>query len=145
MLSRYLKLAGIDSSSTEFIFRQVTFLKKTNSYMLRKCDKPLSYTRAREIILSALVSASTDLSLVFTAYVQVEPPQQLLLALMTAFLRNTEGGGQKKLKMVMLRKAYKKNYLFQKILVSDKHFVNTFLFFHSKPFFIIDISERFVS
>ncbi|KAK3100534.1 hypothetical protein FSP39_021460 [Pinctada imbricata] len=62
MLSRYLKLAGIDSSSTEFIFRQVTFLKKTNSYMLRKCDKPLSYTRAREIILSALESIGLDQS-----------------------------------------------------------------------------------
>ena len=66
-MSRYYvvkisKLAGIFPSSKEFIFRQVTFLKKTNSYILRKGDKPLSYTRARKVILSGLESIGLDQS-----------------------------------------------------------------------------------
>ncbi|KAK3083764.1 hypothetical protein FSP39_002804, partial [Pinctada imbricata] len=62
MLIRYLKLANIESSSSEYLFRQITFMKKTHSYQLRKTDKPLSYTRAREIILFCLKSVGLDCS-----------------------------------------------------------------------------------
>ena len=60
MLCRYLDMAGIESTSDEHIFRQITYLKKSNSYKLRNTMKPLSYTRAREIILSALEEIGLD-------------------------------------------------------------------------------------
>lgn len=59
-LRRYLKLAGIESSSDEYIFRQITYLKKAASFKLRHTNKPLSYTRTREIILSALEDIGLD-------------------------------------------------------------------------------------
>ena len=62
MLSRYLQMAGIISTSDEYIFRQITFLKKSNSYKLRDVTKPLSYTRAREIILAGLEGIGLDKS-----------------------------------------------------------------------------------
>ena len=60
ILCRYLDMAGIKCYSNEFIFRQITYLKKSNSYRLRDTKKPLSYTRAREIILSALEDIGLD-------------------------------------------------------------------------------------
>ncbi|XP_071124201.1 uncharacterized protein [Mytilus edulis] len=59
MLERYLKLASITSNSEEFIFRSVNFCKSDNSYKLRSTG-PLSYTRAREILLSSLQSIGLD-------------------------------------------------------------------------------------
>ena len=55
-LERYLSLAKIKNSSDEFIFRNISFMKKDNSYKLRSLNRPLCYTRAREILLSALES-----------------------------------------------------------------------------------------
>ena len=62
MLSRYLQMAGIISTSDEYIFRQITFLKKSNSYKLRDVTKSLSYTRAREIILASFEGIGLDKS-----------------------------------------------------------------------------------
>ena len=56
MLSRYLKQAAIPPGSNEYIFRQLTYMKKTNTYKLRSNDKPISYTRTREFILTAFES-----------------------------------------------------------------------------------------
>lgn len=61
MIEKYLDLSKIDSTSNEFIFRSLSFCKKSGSYILRG-DKPLSYTRAREILLSALESIGLDKS-----------------------------------------------------------------------------------
>lgn len=61
MLNRYLIKAGIDPCSDEFIFRGVTFCKSTNSYRL-KGNSPLSYTRAREIVLDVLSKVGLDKS-----------------------------------------------------------------------------------
>ncbi|CAG2200459.1 unnamed protein product [Mytilus edulis] len=54
MLKRYLEAANISISSDEFIFRAISFLKSRNSHILCKANKPLSYTRARELLLSTL-------------------------------------------------------------------------------------------
>lgn len=59
MLERYLKVASITSNSDELIFSSVIFIKLDNSYKLRS-TYPLSYTRAREILLSGLQSISLD-------------------------------------------------------------------------------------
>lgn len=61
MIERYLKSAVIDEFSNEFIFRSVTFHKRKNMYTL-KGKTPLSYTRAREILLDALQSIGLDKS-----------------------------------------------------------------------------------
>ena len=61
MLNRYLKLASICDHSSEFIFRSVSFCKSSNSYKLRNTGH-ISYTRAREILLSALEDIGIDKS-----------------------------------------------------------------------------------
>ena len=62
MLRRYLTLAHIEPDSTDFIFRGLTYCKGSNSYMLRKHRK-LSYSTAREVLLSALQSLGLDKSM----------------------------------------------------------------------------------
>ena len=57
----YLQKAGIPSESDCYIFRATTFCKKNNCYRLRNSG-PLSYTRARELLLSALESLGIDKS-----------------------------------------------------------------------------------
>lgn len=61
MLKLYLQVAVIASDSDCFIFRAVTFCKKSGSYKLRKSG-PLSYSRAREILLDALENVGVDKS-----------------------------------------------------------------------------------
>jgi hypothetical protein len=61
LLRWYLALANIEPDSTAFIFRGLTYCKCPNSYMLRKCSK-LSYSTAREALLSALQSLGLDRS-----------------------------------------------------------------------------------
>ena len=53
MLRRYIIEANIEDNSSEFIFRQLSFCKTLNKYKLRKSG-PLSYTRAREILLEKM-------------------------------------------------------------------------------------------
>ena len=61
MLKMYLQKAGIPSESDCYIFRAITFCKKNNCYRLRNSG-PLSYTRARDLLLSALESLGIDKS-----------------------------------------------------------------------------------
>ena len=61
MLETYLNQANIKHDSIEFIFRSVVYRKKTNTYVLRG-HAPLSYTRAREVLLEALESLGLDKS-----------------------------------------------------------------------------------
>lgn len=61
MTSRYLEKANILSDSGEYIFRSLTFSSKSMSYSLRGL-KPISYTRAREILHEKLESIGLDSS-----------------------------------------------------------------------------------
>lgn len=65
LLKRYLSSCGmLDNSESEmFIFRSLSYLKKSNSYMLRKENHSLSYTRTREILLSMLSSLGLNTKL----------------------------------------------------------------------------------
>lgn len=56
---RYLEMANIDVHSDEFIFRSIAYCKSSQSYVL-KGKTCLSYTRAREILLSSLESIGLD-------------------------------------------------------------------------------------
>ena len=49
-----MEKADISENSNEFIFRQLTYFKKLGTYKLRSVDKPISYSRSREIILKEL-------------------------------------------------------------------------------------------
>ena len=53
LLQRYLKAAKLgDTSEDQYIFRSVNYRRKTNTYCLRKSSYgPISYTRAREVVL----------------------------------------------------------------------------------------------
>lgn len=59
MLERYLKLADIQKTSREFIFRPLYLCKSENTFKLRPTGQ-LTYTRAREIFISALQSIGLD-------------------------------------------------------------------------------------
>ena len=58
-LLRYIKLAGLRFGSDEYVFRSVRFFKSKNVYKLVSVNKPLSYTRARELLITCL----TDIGL----------------------------------------------------------------------------------
>lgn len=58
MLIRYCNLAKIPESSSDYIFRPLSFCKSSNTYILRKGN--LSYTTARSMLLSALDSLGLD-------------------------------------------------------------------------------------
>ena len=51
---RYLELENISVGSDEYIFRSVRFFKSQNLYKLVSSNRPLSYTRARKILISSL-------------------------------------------------------------------------------------------
>lgn len=61
MLKLYLKIADIASDSDCFIFRAVTFCKKSGKYKLRDSGT-LSYSSARELLLEALENVGVDKS-----------------------------------------------------------------------------------
>lgn len=61
MLSRYLLLANISEGSNDYIFRPISYCSKSKTYRLRKSGI-LSYTTAREILLSALSSIGLEKS-----------------------------------------------------------------------------------
>lgn len=52
----YLQLAELSDKPDKFIFRSLRYLKSQKCHKLCVINKPLSYTRAREILLEALSS-----------------------------------------------------------------------------------------
>ena len=59
MLLKYINLAGIQLNDDNFIFRQVSFCRKSQKYILRNSGK-LSYTRVRELLLEKLRTLGVD-------------------------------------------------------------------------------------
>lgn len=66
MLEHYMKLAKISENSDEFIFRSLSYCSKSDTYKLRK-NLPLSYTRAREVLLNALETIGLDKKTVWSS------------------------------------------------------------------------------
>ncbi|XP_062612565.1 integrase/recombinase xerD homolog [Saccostrea cucullata] len=56
----YLQLAGISGKPDDFIFRSVRYFKSANCHRLCNINKPISYTRAREILLDSLSTIGVD-------------------------------------------------------------------------------------
>lgn len=46
--------------SDQYVFRSVRFLKSRNSYKLAEVNRPLSYTRDRELLLGTLTAIGLD-------------------------------------------------------------------------------------
>ncbi|KAK3090957.1 hypothetical protein FSP39_011926, partial [Pinctada imbricata] len=59
-LKLYLDLAGISKRPEDFIFRSIRYFKSSDSYKLCSCNRPISYTRARELLRDALASVGLD-------------------------------------------------------------------------------------
>ena len=59
ILKDYMSLANLENSDSGFLFRQLSFCKKTQNYKIRKVGK-LSYTRVRELLLEKLVFLGLD-------------------------------------------------------------------------------------
>ena len=59
-LKKYLDLADLHLESDLFIFRPLTFFKSKGVYKLNKNNTPLSYTRARELLLGSLEEIGLD-------------------------------------------------------------------------------------
>ncbi|XP_069109457.1 integrase/recombinase xerD homolog [Argopecten irradians] len=57
----YLKLAGISVDSEEFVFRNLTKMA-SGRYSLRNVDKPMTYSRFREIFIEAFTTIVQDIS-----------------------------------------------------------------------------------
>ena len=53
ILSRYFHLAVLNCYSSDFVFRNLVYHKSTLSYSLG--SRPISYSRARELLLNSLV------------------------------------------------------------------------------------------
>ena len=69
-LQTYLNIAKINKNLEEFIFRSVTSHKNHQHRTLRKKNVPLSYTRARELFLYAMLWAWREKNFDYIAFVQ---------------------------------------------------------------------------
>ncbi|XP_071139880.1 integrase/recombinase xerD homolog [Mytilus edulis] len=62
-LLTYINLAKLALDSNQYVFRSVRFFKSVNSYKLAEVNRPLSYTRARELLLGTLTAIGLDCKL----------------------------------------------------------------------------------
>lgn len=53
-LEEYLISFGVEVNSSDYFFRFLTFCENTCVYKVRRDNRPLSYTRVREIVYSLL-------------------------------------------------------------------------------------------
>ena len=60
-MKHYLSLAEISQKPDEYVFRSIRYFKSLGKYKLCTINKPLSYTRAREILLQALSELGLDI------------------------------------------------------------------------------------
>lgn len=59
-MKHYLKLTGLAEKPEDYIFRSIRFFKSVKGYSLCSINKPISYTRAREILFEVLSSIGLD-------------------------------------------------------------------------------------
>ena len=63
LLANYCKIADLRANSDEYSFRSLQFNENLNKNTLIGINKPLSYTRARELLLKTLGSIRCDKSM----------------------------------------------------------------------------------
>ena len=61
-LKRYIEFTDLKYNSDEYIFRSLSFFKSKGVHKLCTRNVPLSYTRARQILLSSLDRVGLDKS-----------------------------------------------------------------------------------
>ena len=69
------------ADSDEYIFRSLQFNKNLNKNTLNGINKPLSYTRARELLFKALVSIGCDKSMFGLHSLRVEELHKLQITM----------------------------------------------------------------
>lgn len=61
-LNKFIDMLWLEKISGDYLFTAINFLKSRNVYIASNKFKPLSYTRAREILLSSLKEIDLDSS-----------------------------------------------------------------------------------
>ena len=101
-----------------FLFRSISFLKKSNTFILRKKNEKLSYTRAREIVRSALATLGVNnRTFGLHSFRSGGATAHASSVYQIDFLKSMAVGNQKTKKMDMYVKIYKENYQFLKTSV----------------------------
>lgn len=59
---RYIQAADLGFHTDQYVFKDVSFHKLTGKYKLGNINRPLSYTRTREIFLNAISTIGLDKS-----------------------------------------------------------------------------------
>lgn len=59
-LKKYISLLQLNVSASDYLFTAITYKKSLGGFKVVNASKPLSYTRAREILLSALSNVGLD-------------------------------------------------------------------------------------
>ena len=96
LTQRYFSIASFSAESEDLIFRQLTFCSGDKSYKFRGSD-PLSYSRAREIVLSTFDAIGLPKKImVFIALEQEVPLLQLMHKSPIDYLKGTVDGSQMK-------------------------------------------------
>lgn len=99
----------IQQTSTEFIFRSLSICKRSTVFKLKGVN-PLSYTRAREILLSALESIGLDKSkFVFHSLRSGGATAAASAGIHDRLFKNMDVGLQRTPKTDMSEKMYLKN------------------------------------
>ena len=61
-LKRYIEAVDLIYGSDQFVFRNIVYFKNSNRYLICNLNKPLSYSRARELLLTTLHDIGLDAS-----------------------------------------------------------------------------------
>ena len=105
MFEKYLLKADIALDSDDFIFRSLSFFKSKDTYRLCKINKPLSYIRARELLLEALTQAGLEKTKFGLHSLRVEAFQKpRIIVSPRGCLKHTGDGSLISLKMGILKK-----------------------------------------
>ncbi|KAK3101897.1 hypothetical protein FSP39_007159 [Pinctada imbricata] len=123
LLERYILMSDLKGMSDMFVFRALTFCKKSKAYTLRSQNRPISYTRAREIVLSAFGSIGLDSSKFGLHSLRSGGATAAANAgIGDRILRNTGGGGLSRQKTVTFMKVLMRNSKYLKISVCKYFF-----------------------
>lgn len=112
----YLRLAGIQVDSSEYIFRNVT--KTKSGYVLRNENKPIVYTRLRELFKGYFQSVVPDVSRIGLHSLRAGGATAGQIAgFQIGYLKDMAAGVLRPLKMDTSRTISKCFYLFRRIWV----------------------------
>ena len=127
MLEKYLALLNFDMHCSQYLFRSLSFCKKSKDYKLRSDDRPISYTRAREIILEAFGKIGLHKSKFGLHSLRSGgATSATALGVVIDCLKSMGGGGRTKLRTATLEKICQKNCQSPKVWAYNMHIIINF-------------------